>query len=71
MRMLVVRRGLDADYYKFLGITAKANRIALVIDRRREQRRWDRRQIRTERRQQDRRRSWMPPIDHDLICIID
>ncbi|HVZ22103.1 MAG TPA: hypothetical protein VG871_13610 [Vicinamibacterales bacterium] len=69
--MLVVRRGLDADYYRFLGIIAKANRIELVIDRRREQRRWDRRLITTERRRQDRRRPWSPPIDHDLIRIVD
>ena len=69
--MLVVRQGLDADYYRFLGIMAKANRIELVINRRREQRRWDRRLIRKERRHQDRRRAWSPPIDHDLMFVID
>ena len=71
MKMLVVRRGLDADYYRILGIMAKANRIELIIDRRREQRRWDRRLIRTERRHEDRRRRWSPPADQDLIRIVD
>lgn len=52
--ILIVRRGLSESYYGFLRIFARANRIAIIIDRRtRERRRYDTRQ--SERRLVDRR----------------
>ena len=37
--ILVVRRGLSASYYDFLRIFARANRIAIIFDRRMHERR--------------------------------
>jgi hypothetical protein len=35
MSKLIVRRGMGAEYYEFLGVTAGANGDELIVDRRR------------------------------------
>ena len=55
MKNLIVRRALSPAYYFFLQTFADANRIAVVIDRRVDDRRHQTRRTFGERRQADRR----------------
>ena len=55
MDVLILRRGMDEDYYRFMQIIADTNDIALIIDRRNGDRRRDVSSHDAERRVTDRR----------------
>ena len=55
MNGLILRRGMDEDYYRFMRIIADANGVALIVDRRTHDRRHDAGSRVTERRVTDRR----------------
>ena len=55
MDVLILRRGMDEDYYRFMRIIADTNGIALIIDRRGSERRRDVSSHALERRVTDRR----------------
>ena len=55
MSVLIVPRGLDDEYYKFLTMTVRANGDQLVIDRRTSERRRSATSIADNRRSGDRR----------------
>jgi hypothetical protein len=55
MKTMIVPRGLDPSYYFFTEITAKANEMAFVIDRRDGERRRAAQSADLERRARDRR----------------
>jgi hypothetical protein len=59
MELLVVCRGMSADYYKFLQVTAGANGTAFLIDRRGVERRREPGTPDADRRNSDRRS--LPP----------
>ena len=67
MKLLVVRRGLSPEYYRFLRIYAGANRIQLVVDRREGERR---RRTHEERRRVD-RRTPRKRADRDVLFVSD
>ena len=55
MRAMIVPRGLDPSYYFFTEITAKANEMAFIVDRRADERRRPAPAADLERRASDRR----------------
>ena len=59
--VIVVRRGLSAEYYFFTGVTAQVNGAEFVVDRRSGERRTASEAVSTDRRATDRRR---PPQGH-------
>jgi hypothetical protein len=59
MELLVVRRGMSADYYKYLHIAARANGTEFLIDRRGIDRRRESAPLDGDRRSADRR--GLPP----------
>lgn len=63
--VLVVRRGMDPDYYRFMQITAHANRTELIVDRRRAERRQDAPRPEVDRRRSDRRADPPPTWSND------
>jgi hypothetical protein len=60
MELLVVPRGMSAEYYKFLHVTARANGTEFLIDRRGIDRRREHGPLDVDRRNRDRR---SPPPD--------
>jgi hypothetical protein len=60
MELLVVPRGMSAEYYKFLRVTARANGTEFLIDRRGIDRRREHGPLDVDRRNHDRR---SPPPD--------
>lgn len=60
MELLVVPRGMSAEYYKFLQVTARANGTQFLIDRRGIDRRREHAALDIDRRNLDRR---SPPPD--------
>jgi hypothetical protein len=59
MELLVVRRGMSADYYKFLHMAARANGTEFLVDRRGIDRRRESVDLDGDRRNRDRR--GLPP----------
>ena len=55
MNALILRQGMDDDYYRFMKIIADANGIELIVDRRTRERRHDIAPDVVERRVTDRR----------------
>ena len=55
MNALILRRGMDGDYYRFMRIIADANGVELIVDRRNGDRRHGVRPNGVERRVTDRR----------------
>lgn len=55
MNALILRRGMDGDYYRFMRIIADANGVELIVDRRTGERRHDVQPNGVERRTTDRR----------------
>jgi hypothetical protein len=55
MEILILRRGMDEDYYRFMQIIADTNGFALIVDRRTTERRRDAWSHDVERRVGDRR----------------
>ena len=55
MELLVVPRGMSADYYKFLRMTARANGTQFLVDRRGIDRRREPTTLDVDRRNRDRR----------------
>jgi hypothetical protein len=55
VKAVILRRGLDESYYFYMKITAKANGMAVIVDRRRRERRLGVAQTDLERRALDRR----------------
>jgi len=55
MDALILRRGMDEGYYRFMQIIADTNGIALIVDRRTNDRRHDTWSHAVERRVTDRR----------------
>jgi hypothetical protein len=55
MELLVVRRGMSADYYKYLHMAARANGTEFLIDRRGIDRRHESFSLEEDRRSRDRR----------------
>lgn len=72
MAALIVPRGETAEFYKFLGITAKANGDDLIVDRRRRQRRRHRNQAVGKRQSLEDRRGPIPEQwDRDEVMVIE
>jgi hypothetical protein len=55
MDRLIVRRGLDPSFYKFLEIFAAEHHLEIVLDRRQADRRGPTQPVGQDRRRQDRR----------------
>lgn len=55
MKAMILRHGLDPSYYFFTEITAKANGMQVIVDRRCRERRIGIQQLEIERRTDERR----------------
>ena len=73
MATLIVARGETAEFYKFLGVTAKANRDVVIVDRRRgSNRRFDQYgDVRDRRRPGDRRRPQPSSWERDRVIVVE
>jgi hypothetical protein len=70
VKAIVVPRGLSPAYYRFMRITAEANAVDLIVDRRVRERRSDVEQPRTERRALDRRAQPPPSWTRDGFVVV-
>lgn len=72
MPVLVVPRGLSAQYYEFLDITARTNGERIVVDRRLTHRRKESQTATAERRNVPDRRGSVPPSwDEDGLIVLN
>jgi len=72
MPVLVVPRGLSAQYYEFLDITARTNGEWIVVDRRLTHRRRQPQPATAERRSAPDRRGPVPPSwDEDGLIVLN
>jgi hypothetical protein len=73
MTTLIVARGETTEFYKFLAVTAKANRETIIIDRRRTNtRRLDQYgAVRDRRRSTDRRRPQPSSWERDRVIVVE
>jgi hypothetical protein len=72
MAALIVPRGETAEFYEFLGITARANGDELIVDRRRRQRRRHKNQAVGKRQSPEDRRGPIPEQwDRDDLIVVD